>query len=1115
MGNSREFAISLKTDGSGTVRQDFAGVADAAEQSTDRMAKAYDKAGAAAERAAQKEKARLDALKAQANALFNQSTYVEPATSSPRVSGTPASSSAPGSPVEQRLYQATAQKLIDAIDPAAKAQRTFNTEMEAASSLMQRGYISSDQYAAYVTKLREELALATRAGGEHGTMLGLNRMQYITAQSAVLRFTDSIIAGQSPLRAFALEAHKGVEILSLDEGGMAGGLSKVAGLINPATVGITLLTAGIIASGIAAYDYAAQLDKMEAAASGFGRTSQLSGNQLMQLAQANSEAGKVSVKAAEEVETAILAQTRTSADALGEAIRIAQKFGDAMGIDAKKAAEDLGKALADPAKGADELAQKYGYLTQVQVEHIHQLMEQNRLTEAQEALLHDLGGQLDNAGDHVSALTKLFRALFAAVSDGWDRVGAAVNRMMGNLSNAEKLKALQEKIGSEQASLTGGSLAPRARALTEAQLKADMTAYAEMAAGQRNQDAGARNNQLGEEARNIVAKYNLDPSVSPKLENLKQELATLEQAQRAGQHVDGSTIDALRHAVRTFMTPDQQRVAIQTAQADMRRAAPHSRERELAAQRLKDAQTAGQVITEGAADDLSRERGLAALGHGKTGGDHSAEARARESAAMVAEAQASLQLADAYLKGGDAALINEARRKAVTDATRKGIDVEAQFQRQLALTVAEQIASSAKGIRATEDETAARNRVLSAISAGKVPEDQMQQALARETALRPLLTLQAVAQGDALGKLTSIIDIQTKALNDNEEAQRRFAAQQAISAGHETARAESLRASLASLRDPAWHAREQAMGDGQAKGWSAVDTLAYANSQGEAASAKQKADSAEWLANEQHRSALAMQLLSAQSSGDQATIARQTLLNQLDEKRISLTEDQISAVLAAQQAEKKWDTQIRQQQQLVQQFRDTGSSAMEQILSPDGLEHWGATWKKVLRQILTEIEQLAIVKPLINSLFGSASGGGGGGLLGSLFGSLFGGGSSIASSVASLQSTEMSTLASSISIPAFASGTDSAPGGAALVGENGPELVNLPRGAGVLTASETKAAMSSGEGNILHMPITINAQGAGPREVDALRLEMQALRRDMPGIAIAANNNARQRRMVS
>jgi hypothetical protein len=46
-------------------------------------------------------------------------------------------------------------------------------------------------------------------------------------------------------------------------------------------------------------------------------------------------------------------------------------------------------------------------------------------------------------------------------------------------------------------------------------------------------------------------------------------------------------------------------------------------------------------------------------------------------------------------------------------------------------------------------------------------------------------------------------------------------------------------------------------------------------------------------------------------------------------------------------------------------------------------------------------------------------------------------------------------------IPGFASGTNSAPGGLALVGEKGPELVNLPRGASVAPTFQTLNALNS------------------------------------------------------
>jgi len=46
-------------------------------------------------------------------------------------------------------------------------------------------------------------------------------------------------------------------------------------------------------------------------------------------------------------------------------------------------------------------------------------------------------------------------------------------------------------------------------------------------------------------------------------------------------------------------------------------------------------------------------------------------------------------------------------------------------------------------------------------------------------------------------------------------------------------------------------------------------------------------------------------------------------------------------------------------------------------------------------------------------------------------------------------------------IPKFATGTNSAPGGLALVGEKGPELIHLPAGSAVKTAGETSRLINN------------------------------------------------------
>ena len=63
---------------------------------------------------------------------------------------------------------------------------------------------------------------------------------------------------------------------------------------------------------------------------------------------------------------------------------------------------------------------------------------------------------------------------------------------------------------------------------------------------------------------------------------------------------------------------------------------------------------------------------------------------------------------------------------------------------------------------------------------------------------------------------------------------------------------------------------------------------------------------------------------------------------------------------------------------------------------------------------------------------------------------------------------------------AFAGGTDYAPGGMALVGEQGPELVNLPRGSQVIPNDVARNMAGSG----ISAPVVFNVDNRGA-SVDA------------------------------
>ena len=86
-------------------------------------------------------------------------------------------------------------------------------------------------------------------------------------------------------------------------------------------------------------------------------------------------------------------------------------------------------------------------------------------------------------------------------------------------------------------------------------------------------------------------------------------------------------------------------------------------------------------------------------------------------------------------------------------------------------------------------------------------------------------------------------------------------------------------------------------------------------------------------------------------------------------------------------------------------------------------------------------------------------------------------------------------------IGAYATGTESVPGGWSLVGEQGPELMNVPRGARILSADRTAKALGGGSPVVIHMNIQT------PDVEDFRRSENQIAARLNRAMARGARNN--------
>lgn len=158
------------------------------------------------------------------------------------------------------------------------------------------------------------------------------------------------------------------------------------------------------------------------------------------------------------------------------------------------------------------------------------------------------------------------------------------------------------------------------------------------------------------------------------------------------------------------------------------------------------------------------------------------------------------------------------------------------------------------------------------------------------------------------------------------------------------------------------------------------------------------------------------------------------------------------------------------------------------------MEAFGKAGVNALGKVADKLMDMA-AQNLWKSAFGGS--GGAGGLM-SLFG-LGGGGA------------PGSVIVGDYAMPKFAAGTDYAPGGMALVGEKGPEVMHVPRGAQIIPNDVLRGG---GGGITAPVNISIDARGADAGGIAKLQQQMAAMEASLPGRIVATVKTARAGRVL-
>jgi hypothetical protein len=770
---------------------------------------------------------------------------------------------------EAAQFDAVLARVQARVDPAAVAIGRLKTELDEARMAFDRGKIGAEAFE------QEQARVAAAAGKVYGPQRQLTdvtrelaQVQRFTASETLnlaRQFQDIGVTAAMGMNPLMILVQQGPQIYDvLEQAKMRGvsagaalaqmgkdvstyavtGFARLAPLINPVNLLLTATAVAVVATVRALGSYGSAIERFETTASGLGRTSGQTAEQLEAIAEAASVAGERSIGATRDSVAAFAAAGIQGEQTLTSLAGMVDKYAKLTGQDAPAAQAALAAAMSDPAKAADTFTQSLGLLTGAQYEHIRQLAAQGDQEQATAELTRILSGDIAANAHQVTGL--------AHVMDMLGNVVASVSTMFGRLD--QKIRSagasydswLKQQVGGWAVDLFGTG---------------NKTPLGPNANAGRNQDQVAALNASQSLNTTGMKQYNellAQQRVLQKgLADTTGLTATQVRALRHDYSAVTDTIKANRTASGDWITTQERSHLV--AQAQTRLSAARTKQEKAAAQQqITNLRLGTQVLTQQERQTQAQDAfNKVASRYTKPTTDHHAEQLANQAKAIEAQITNVYKLVDAYGEAGGAALIAEARVKAESDAIKKRGDIEAAVSRQIRLAMAERIKAGAQSAKTMEDEARLQDEVNAAVAAGNVPaalagellRDRLAQlplAEAREAALRK--ASEAGAKGDVAGqemftdaanKASAAIDKQTAARQALTDKQRAGAMGVALVDGE---RQLTMLAEETRLIGANEAARVQAFAvlkatqDAEAKGWSGAKAKQWIDQQAEIAS---------------------------------------------------------------------------------------------------------------------------------------------------------------------------------------------------------------------------------------------------------------------------------------
>ena len=329
-------------------------------------------------------------------------------------------------------------------DPLTRAMADLARNQRVADAAAAQGTTIHAGFTRVIDAQRAKVEELTKSHGAHGSAVKLSGMQLAELGHIGRAALDELGAGASPMQVVRTEGARLVQALGEGNGGVLGTIKGVglaaAGFVTPLTVGAAAV-AGLGAVAYLAATHTRELrEEMDRAVSGAGRLSGLSGSGLAALASASAAQTGVSLGDSRATAQTLAASGRFDAGNISGVMGLTRGYAGAFGLSNGEAGTKLADTFKDPLKGIDDLNERLGFLDFHTRETVRSLQAQG-----------DAQGALRVATDAASiSLNEMAKPLgfFEKANAAIARQDAEIERQLAGPTPEERYKAASQAGGS-------------------------------------------------------------------------------------------------------------------------------------------------------------------------------------------------------------------------------------------------------------------------------------------------------------------------------------------------------------------------------------------------------------------------------------------------------------------------------------------------------------------------------------------------------------------------------------------------------------------------------------------------------------------------------------------